>query len=309
MNLRELEEFDLAIELAKNKQDQAAHFIFSRLRENNADNSRLLLFFALTSADPDEARTALETARKVDPANPVLLEAKDLLEKQQHKDPRNPVAINGVRQILAAEAALNRPAKAASVAPPGQPQEITKPPVVQTTRTARPVKIGKIKDKPKYKPFSAVWWIRLLCSLVFFGAAMTLLYLFVTANNLNESERAYFQKISQLHQKTQEVNAQLQRAVEQYNANKLEKSELEKQLRAVIGLDEEFRLLKSPSTRFDKLDGLLGQAYSYFSEGAINVINGLENNDAGLITEGNRLFGLGNSILSQAREELKSIGG
>jgi hypothetical protein len=307
MNLRELEEFDLAIELAKNKQEQAAHFIFSRLRENNADNSRLLLFFALTSADPDEARMALETAGKVDPTNPVLPEAKVILEKQHLKDPRNPLAINGVRQILEAEAALSRPVKAA--APQKLPQETPKPPVAKPAGTTRPVKLVKIKDKPKYIPFTTTWWVRLVCSLIFFGAAMTLLYLFVTANNLNESERAYFQKISQLHQKTQKVNAQLQSAVEQFNANKLEKSELEKQLRAVIGLDEEFRLLKSPSTRFDKLDGLLGQAYSYFSEGSINLINGLENNDAGLIKEGNRLFGLGNTLLDQAREELKSIGG
>ncbi len=304
MNVHELEELDLGIELAINKQEQAAHFIFARLRETNPANSQVLALCAFTTVDPGEAHTAIETAIKLDPANPLLPTTRHWLKNHSHLLPQVPVATSCPGPLLTAKEISTSPVK--ETLPLSASQEVTTPPVAATSKPAR---LPKIQDKPKFIPFSAIWWIRLGCSVVFFGAAMTLLYLFVTANNLNEGEKAYSQHISQLNQKTKETNAQLQTGVEQFNASKLGKVELEDRLRNIIGLDEEFRLLKSPSARFDKLDGLLGAAFSYFNEGSVKVINGLEANNGGLINEGNRLFELGNDYLRQARDELKALGG
>lgn len=303
MNTRELEELDLGIELAINNQAQAAHFIFSRLRENNSDSSQILALCAFTATDPNEAQAAFETALKLDPANPLLPQTRYWLENHNRLIPKTPVSSTIPAPVLMAGKTATAPLKESLSMLKPLPEAAT-PTVEATSKPARPV---KIKDKPPFVPFSAVWWIRLVCSVVFFGAAMTLLYMFVTANNLTESEKAYFDRISQLNQETKDTNAQLQTAVVQFNAGKLEKSELEKHLSHVIGLDEEFMLLKSPSPRFDKLDGLLGEAYSYFNEGSVKLINGLEANAAGLISEGNRLFDLGNEYLRQARDELKAL--
>jgi hypothetical protein len=334
MNLRELEEFQLAVELAKHRQVQAAYFIFSRLRQTYPYDSRLLAYCAFTTTDPDEARNTLDIASKLDSSNPLLARAGFWLEGHLKNDPwclasfidadqalargettlptyKEPVAEEAeIKEPVAEEAEIKEPvadkAEIREAALPITPTGITRPGPVKKSKAFRS---EKDKARPGVVAFSGLWWFRLGCSLALFGAIMTLLYLFTNANNLNDSEKAYFTQVSQLNQKTREINAQLQAAVDQFNANKLEKSELEKHFRHIIGLDEEFRLLKSPSARFDRLDGLLGQAYSYFNQGSVNIINGLESNDAGLVSEGNRLFELGNNILRQAREELKALGG
>ena len=284
MDKRDLEELDLGIELAINNQEEAAHFIFARLSESNPDNSSLLALCAYTAPDSEKAQAAIETAMRIDPANPLLPKSRVWLEENRLNKPPTPATSDG--PVIA-------PARARAILPA---EKVAKPPAKTLAKATIPL-------------FSAVWWLRLACSLLFFGAAAGLLYILVTANNLNATEKAYFDRVGQLNLKTRDVNTQLQTAVEQFNAGKLEKPELVNQLRQVVGLDDEFKSLKSPSPRFDKLDGLLGEAFSYYDDGATNLINGLKAGDNSLLTEGNRLIGMGNDYLHQARDELKALGG
>src|SRR4051794_10415234 len=180
MDTRELEELDLGIELAINKQEQAAHFIFARLRESNPDNSPLLALLAHTATDPAEAEAALETAIKLDPANPLLPKTRRWLETHKLKTLKTPVSTTNTVTI---------------------PTQL-KDSIASTLAVSNPTLEETVKPAPKtqakvvFVPFSAVWWVRLVCSLVFFGAAMMLLFLFATANNLTRSEKAYFDRIS-----------------------------------------------------------------------------------------------------------------
>ena len=303
MNSRELEELDLGIELALNNQPQAAYFIFSRLRESYPHNSPLLALCAITSLDRAEAQAAIETAIRLDPANPFFPVGKNWLEEHKLPQISRPAGfpVDSAPVETAAQIATTPLTKATVPSP-----EVTTPPL---TATSKPVQDATNAAKPAFVPFSLTWWIRLGCSLVFFGAAMMLLYLFVTANNLNDTEKTYFERVSQLNQKISVINAQVQAAAAEFNAGKLEKTELEGRLQQVSDLDQEFRSLKSPSPRFDKLDGLLGEAFNYFDDGATNLVNGLKTNDSGLLNEGNRLINLGNDYLRQARDELRALGG
>lgn len=305
MDKRDLEELDLGIELALDNQEQAAHFIFSRLRDNNPDNSSLLALCAYTAPDPAQAQAALETAMHLDPANPLLPGSRAWLEENKLNKPKP--SLSPARAIIA-PARLETAVIPAGVVATLPIKEAAKPPQSAKLK-AKPPQPANSESIRSITPFSRVWWVRLAFSLLFFGSAMTMIYMLVTANNLNESEKAYFNRIGQLNQQTKEVNTQIQSAVEQFNAGKLPQPELVSQLRRMSSLDDEFMTLKSPSSRFDKLDGLLGQAFSYFNEGATSLINGLEASDTNLINDGNHMLIMGNDYLRQARDELKALGG
>lgn len=321
MDLREREEFDLAVELAKNKQSQAAYFIFSRLREKYPQDNRVRVLAAIFSPEFIESRIVFEMAMRLDPTDPVMAQAIEWLEKRPSTNATSRSYSPGPTQLQTLEkpALALRPTNAiptlnlaGEFAPPVDDiiKTLTAPETEVETETVKPEPAKEpAKTKPFVAPFSLVWCLRLACSLVFFGSALCLLFLFVTARNLNETEKAYAEGVSRLAQKTGAVNSQLQAAITDFNAGKLDRAGLEKQLQDVIGLNDELRQLKSPSARFDKLDGLLGEAYSYFNDGATGLINGLEFGSVEQFNEGYRLFGLGNDYLRQARDELKALGG
>lgn len=338
MDIREREEFDLGLELANSNQPQAAHFIFSRLREKYPQNDRVMVLSALTSPMPIETRTVFEAAMRLDPSDPVLSQAIEWLEKR----PAGPPLMRPTPLPVASVTGAVRPPGAAAgrvepvVIPPAKRAAPPRPldlsgefaPRIEDARkrpvapeaaasavaeTVKPLRKGtKKKTKPPKSylvPFYTVWWVRLACSLLFFGSALGLACIFVTAKNLDETEKAYALAVGQLTQKTGEVNARLQTAIPDFNAGKLDRAGLEKQLQNVIALNDELKQLKSPSTRFDKLDGRLGDAYRYFNDGATALIDGLESGNPDQFDEGYRLFSLGNDSLRQARSELKALGG
>jgi hypothetical protein len=333
MDVREREELDLAVELAKTRQTQAAYFISARLREKYPQDNRVRVLAALTSPVPVEARTIFEAAMHLDPTDPLLAQAIDWMEKRPPGPPTNsnhptdnhishqPGPTLTLEKPAPGPTLLTRPPGLTAVAPPPEtdlPKHFAPEAADETpTIPGKAVKRQKAKTKTREpkpakavgKPLSVFWWLRLACSLLFFGAALGMAYIFVTANNLNSAEKAYAENIGQLTQKTEMVNAQLQYAITEFNLGQLDRAGLEKELQAVVGLNDELRQLKSPSPRFDKLDGFLGDAYSYFNDGATNLINGLESGSVDDFTEGYRLFGLGNDSLRQARDELKALGG
>lgn len=308
MDVRDREEFDLAVELAKNDQPQAAYFILSRLREKHPQNNRVQVLSALTSPEPIEARTVFEAAIRLDPADPILTQAIEWLEKRPDENtgvrPDSPDT-DHVQTVEKPESNPTTPVTNLNLN-----EEFT-PPVDGTLKSLAATKtenyLGKLKTF--LTSFSWLWWLQLAFSLIFFGSALGLLFILVTSKNLNEAEKAYSQGVGQLTRKTGEVNSQLQTAISEFNVGKLSRADLEKQLQDVIGLNDDLRQLKSPSPRFDKLDGLLGEAFSYFNDGATNLINGLESGSVDQFNEGYRLFGLGNDYLRQARDELKALGG
>jgi hypothetical protein len=342
MDVREREELDLAVELAKNRQPQAAYFISVRLRDKYPQNKRVRVLAALTSPVPVEAQTIFEAALHLDPADPLLAQAIEWMEKRPpgpptdsnrpaNYIPHQPDPTLTLEKPASGPALLTRQPGLTAVAPPPEtdlPDPFTpqtagetptipgetvkrqkaKPVKVQTPKPAREPKPAR-RPKAAGKPLAGFWWLRLACSLLFFGAALGMAYIFVTASNLDSTEKAYAESIGQLTQKTEMVNAQLQYAITEFNLGQLDRAGLEKELQEVVGLNNELRQLKSPSPRFDKLDGFLGDAYSYFNDGATNLINGLESGNTGDFTEGYRLFGLGNDSLRQARGELKALGG
>lgn len=313
MNTRDLEELELGIYLAKSKQEQAAHFIFSRLRENNPHNIQVLAFCAFTATDPQVVEESIETAIKLDPSNHVLQEARDWLKENGLIIVRPPILSSSDTQTVSSKETLSIPVSAASVIEPGLANpipKINKPPLKQSSQIIRLV---KLRSTHKGSQFTRVWWLLLICLLVLVGTALALIVLSTPAsnsnNNLNETEKAYLQKISQLDQKTKDVTARLETAKQQFNQRKLPKEELIKNLSQAIGLDEQFRLLpKNLSPRFVKLNQLLGEAYNNFVQGAVNLKNGLEANSAELVTKGNEQFDLGYEYLRQARVELKNLG-
>lgn len=320
MNIGELEEFDLAVELAKNNQPQAAYFIFSRLREKYPQNSQVQVLSALTSPFPIETRTVFEAALRLDPADPILALAIDWLEKR----PAGPPLKSASSRPFIPDHSFNQGASQLQTIEKPAPGSIATIPdldfdlefawpaddVLDTVAAPEAETIKPVKgSKTYFVPFSRLWWLQLIFSLVFFGSVLGLLYIFVTAKNLNEAEKAYSEGVSELTRKTMTVNTQLQTAITDFNAGKLDRAGLEKELQAVTGLNDELRQLKSPSPRFDKLDGLLGEAYSYFNDGATTLINGLESGSVDQFNEGYRLFGIGNDYLRQSRDELKSLGG
>lgn len=318
MDKRDLEELDLGIELALSDQEQAAHFIFTRLSDSHPANSSLLALCAYTASDPAQAQAALETAIKLDPANPLLPVSRAWLKENKLNRSKPPASsLDTFIALASAEATVSQSENAntqtseetSKTPQPAKPKETAKPPQPKPKQAAKPPQPLKPPTKPGIKLFSGIWWGRLACSLLFFGSAMVLLFMLVTANNLTENEKAYANRIGQLNQQTKEANARIQAAVEQFNAGKLAQPELADQLRQLVSLGEQFKTLKSPSQRFDKLDGLLGEAFSYFNEGATSLINGLAASDTALINEGNRLLGMGNDYLRQARDELKALGG
>lgn len=313
MEVREREEFELAVQLANNNQPQAAYFIFARLREKYPQNSQVLVLSALTSPFPVEARTVFEAAMQLEPADPILVQAIEWLEKR----PAGPPPASATGQPFMPDSNPGTSADQVQTgenSAPGPAFNLTgefAPPVDDVAKALSAPEASKPGKKSKnyFVPFSRHWWLQLAFSLVFFGAVLGLLFIFVTAKNLNEAEKAYSEGVGQLTQKTAAVNAQLQAAINDFNAGKLDRAGLEKQLQAVIGLNDELRQLRSPSPRFDKLDGLLGEAYSYFNDGATDLINGLESGSLDQFNESYRLFGLGNDYLRQARDELKTLGG
>lgn len=346
MDVREREELDLALELTKNKQQQAAYFISERLHKKYPQDNRVKVLAALTSPGPVEARSVFEAAMRLDPADPILAQAIEWLEKRPssppasspypspslvqphanlrqaaaptlerpaHLGPAIPTAYSGLTAVAPPPEAAPEdpcPLETAGTAPANGgsgPGEAVKP------RPSKPARARTIKParQPKVavKPLSVLWWLRLACSLLFFGAALGLAYILITANNLNETEKAYAENIDRLTQKTEAVNARLQTAITDFNLGKLDRTGLEKELQEVTGLNDELRQLKSPSPRFDKLDGMLGEAYSYFNDGATSLINGLESGSADDFNEGYHLFNMGNDSLRQARDALKALGG
>ncbi len=318
MDLREREEFDLAVDLAKNNQPQAAYFIISRLCEKYPQNDRIRILAALTSPDPIEDRAVFEAAMRLDPADPILAQAIEWLENR----PAGPTTTSAANRAFTPGHNLTTRSTGVQTVEkpaPGSISTIPKPSLTaepalfldDNIKTQPAPETPTTANRPKryFRPFSLAWCIQLVCSLIFFGSMLALLYIFATAKNLNEAEKAYSEGVGQLTRKTGAVNAQLQTAIADFNAGKLDRTELEKQLQNVTGLNDELRQLKSPSPRFDKLDGLLGEAYRYFNDGATNLINGLESGSLEQFNEGYRLFGLGNDYLRQARGELKALSG
>ncbi|MBN9392094.1 MAG: hypothetical protein J0I20_28915 [Chloroflexi bacterium] len=338
MDVREREELDLAVELAKNRQPQAAYFISARLSEKYPQDNRVKVLAALTSPVPVEPRTIFEAAMRLDPADPILAQAIEWMEKRPPGPPKNNNLLSNnhvshqpgpgmtLEKPAPGPALLTRPPGLTTFAPtpetdlprpftpettdetPTLPGETVKRQKAKTAK-ARTIKPARERNPKAGTPLSVFWWLRLGCSLLFFGSALGMIYIFVTANNLNSTEKAYAESISRLTRKTETVNAQLQNAITEFNLGQLDRAGLEKELQEVVGLNDELRQLKSPSPRFDKMDGFLGDAYSYFNDGATSLINGLESGNRDDFTEGYRLFGLGNDSLRQARDELKALGG
>ncbi len=88
---REQPGFEEAIELVKTGQSIKAYPVFVRLHYSNPGDPNLLLWIALTSPDPAEARRALEHSRWLDPSNPAVIKVQlALLEREVNSSTSSP---------------------------------------------------------------------------------------------------------------------------------------------------------------------------------------------------------------------------
>ncbi len=321
MTLTDLEAFNEAIKLAESNDKLAAHTILTHLRQTNPDNSRVLVCYAFTAPDPRQAQIALEIALALEPANPTIRVALEWLARQDGPSSfQQERAYSMVRPVEKAVAsgfvAPNSRSKMGAVAleavsnsnfncdrwsglaQPGPASLPTRGSSVEQTSR-------KDKSRSTLKASQLVGYAGLLAMAV----ALTLLLIFHLLHDLNPEEQSYWQAVNRLNLRSNAANARLQELGKPGKGQEAPpKEEVRRQLEVWVGLYEDFKGLHSPSPRFERVDGLLGLAYNYYSEGATFLLKSLDQNDSGLTAQGNALFASGNSLLSQARQELAALG-
>ncbi len=348
MTLNDLETFKQAIALAELGKKAEAHTLLMDLRRTNPDNCRILLCLTFTADDLNEAHKALEAAARLEPGNSSVAAAKIWLAHQQKQNGSNfyrrvhqtatvhpvPTRLYYEPQAttttvldrpkttpteaparLVAESVSHSLANKPLYAPLDRPRIEPRPTQpLEKSAVARPVSQPAFVTQklliyyPKMLAFA--WWkiwvgLLVIATIV---AGLTLPGKLNPFSNLTEAEKSYWSEVRKVNEQTNTANAQLQN-MEKQGLNRLAlKQSIRHELEVFEEVNTRFRSIQSPSTRFDRVDSLLGLAFSYYSEGANLISQGLEDNDQNLIKQGNNLLVIGNDFLNQARTELKNLG-
>ena len=245
MNLAHLEKFQQAIDLAENKQREAANSILAALRELNPYNSRVWLCYAFTASDLTQARQALQAAAALDPYNPSLSAAHDWIVRQEQE--------RGLLYTLPEAITLLEPNDTFVEIYPQPPLNI------EPTRLP-PRQTFQHWWRSWWVSFDWQLWLGLVCLMI---AGLIVLTQFVLPKPLSEAERkSYWQSIVGINERANAANAAIQAIVQHPDADY--KRQLQSRLKVFSDLNQEFRRLRSPSARFDHLDSLLTLAYERF---------------------------------------------
>ena len=287
MNLADLEKFQQAIDLAENKQREAANSILAALRESHPHNSRVWLCYAFTASDLTQARQALQTAAALDPYNPSLSAAYDWIIRQEQE--------RGLLYNLTEATTLLEPNDTFIEIYPQPPLNL-EPARLPSRQTFRQ------QWRSWWANFDWQLWLGLVCLTI---AGLIVLTQFVLPKPLTEAERSYWQSIVSINERANAANAAIQAIVQHPDADY--KRQLQSRLKVFSDLNQEFRRLRSPSARFDHLDSLLTLAYERFDMGAALLSQGLATDNPALIEQGNEVLAGGNDFLHQARDELGKI--
>ncbi len=341
MKLVELEMFNWALELAESGQKTHAHHILLTLGRTNPDNSRLLLCSIFTTDNLDEARQNLNKAIQLDPDNPSITIAKIWLahRQQQIESPspkptsnfigKSPFPFPVAPPILDVKPDLYSE-KSSAVAVleaneiAAEPTQISytsdldsNPPIsfsdlshslrLPLPQSVRPIAASTPKT---WLHLSLDRWLQIWIGLLIIVTSLVAIhFISITGlfSDLTEAEKSYWGQVREINQQVNAANGQL-RQLETQGLNRLSlKQSLRHQLGEFVEANKRFRNIMSPSPRFQRADGLLGLAYSSFSDGANLIIQGLDNDNQELIERGNQELMVGNDFLRQARDELKTL--
>jgi hypothetical protein len=199
---------------------------------------------------------------------------------------------------------LYRPLSATSVnLPTVKPNRIPAALPQAAATVATPPNLDK---EPRFQKIFFFWLgLLVVATVLLIGFVLVQLNPF---GELTPAEKAYWQEISQINLQVNTANQQLQ-ALEKQGLNTSDmKAGVETQLQIFIAANNRLRAIQSPSARFEEVDGLLGLAYSNYSEGARQIIEGLDKNNPQLITQGNQTLATGNDFLHKAKNELEALG-